>query len=344
MYALNMLEMSLVLALRKPSYGDVATKFLEHFAYIASAAYTQGLWNEEDSFFYDVIRQADGQQVPLKVRSVVGLLPLAATSILSTVTLNRLPDVAGRLRWFLANKPQYADMLGARRIVGGQQQRLLAAVGPEQLMRILVRMLDTEEFLSPYGLRTLSRSHLENPFTVTLAGNDFTVGYEPAESTTGLFGGNSNWRGPVWFPVNHLIIEGLRRYHEFFGDDLLVEYPTGSGEKHSLGEIANDLSRRLVSLFLLDSQGRRPVHGESALFQNDERWRDLIPFHEYFHGDNGMGLGASHQTGWTALVVDLIATLHSRQSPVEDDEPPPRRPASGKGKRKSRSILPRRNT
>jgi hypothetical protein len=181
-------------------------------------------------------------------------------------------------------------------------------------MHILARMLDPEEFLSPHGIRTLSRAHLERPFTVNLAGTDFTVGYEPAESTTGLFGGNSNWRGPVWFPVNHLIIEGLRRYYDFFGDDLLVEYPTGSGHKHTLGEIADDISRRLVSLFLLDEDGRRPVHGQYELFQKDERWRDLIPFYEYFHGDTGMGLGASHQTGWTALVIDQIMTLHSKRS------------------------------
>jgi len=312
MYALNMLEISLVLATHQPAYVDLATKFFEHFAYIASAAYEQGLWDDEDAFFYDVIRQPDGVKVPLKVRSVVGLLPLAATTVLSSATLAHMPDVAGRLRWFLNNKPEYGDMLGSRRTRGGQQHRLLSAVGPEQLTRILVRVLDPDEFLSPHGLRTLSRAHLEHPFTVNLAGTDFTVGYEPAESATGLFGGNSNWRGPIWFPVNHLIIEGLRRYAEFFGDDLMIEYPTGSGEKYTLADIADDLTRRLVSLFLLDADGRRPVHGEYELFQTDRRWRDLVPFYEYFHGDTGAGLGASHQTGWTALVVDLIMTLHTK--------------------------------
>jgi hypothetical protein len=314
MYALNMLEMSLVLAINQPSYVDLATKFIEHFAYIASAAYEQGLWNEEDQFFYDVIRQPDGTKVPLKVRSVVGLLPLAATTILSSVTLTRLPEVAGRLRWFLTKKPEYAEALGSRRIRDGQQQRLLSAVGPDQLMRILVRMLDPAEFLSPHGLRSLSRAHLDEPFTVNLADADFTVGYEPGESSTGLFGGNSNWRGPVWFPVNHLIIEGLRRFGDFFGDDLLVEYPTGSGTKYTLDAIADDLNRRMVSLFLLDEKGRRPVHGGYELFQRDEQWRDLIPFHEYFHGDTGAGLGAAHQTGWTALVVDMILTLHAKRT------------------------------
>ena len=230
--------------------------------------------------------------MPLKVRSVVGLLPLAATTILSSVTLARLPEVAGRLRWFLTNKPEYADALGARRIRDGQQQRLLSAVGPDQLLRILVRMLDPEEFLSPYGLRTLSRAHLDQPFTVTLAGNDFTVGYEPGESTTGLFGGNSNWRGPVWFPVNYLIIEGLRRYYDFFGDDLLVEYPTGSGrEADASARSPTTCPGGWSSLFLLDANGRRPVHGDYELFQNDERWRDLIPFYEYFHGDTGRRAG-----------------------------------------------------
>jgi hypothetical protein len=332
MYALNMLETCLVLAVRpggaggasgpgRQSYMDLATKFLEHFAYIASAAYTQGLWNSEDAFFYDVIRQADGVKVPLKVRSVVGLLPLAATSILSSVTLNRLPGVAGRLRWFLANKPEYADALSARRIRNGQQQRLLSVVGPDQLMHILARMLDPAEFLSPYGLRTLSRAHLERPFAVTLGGNEFVVGYEPAESTTSMFGGNSNWRGPVWFPVNYLIIDGLRRFGEFFGDDLLVEYPTGSGEKRTFSDIADDLTKRLVSLFLLDDAGRRPVHGSVELFQRDERWRDLIPFHEYFHGENGSGLGASHQTGWTALVVDMIISLHEKRGSSRENVP-----------------------
>jgi hypothetical protein len=324
MYALNMLEACLVLAVRNSAYQDLATKFLEHFAYIASAAYTQGLWNTEDEFFYDVIRQADGQKVPLKVRSVVGLLPLAATSILSSVTLSRVPEVADRLRWFLTNKPEYASALGARRIWHGQQRRLLSVVGPDQLMRILARMLDPAEFLSPYGLRTLSRAHLEKPFTVVLGDNEFTVGYEPAESTTAMFGGNSNWRGPVWFPVNYLIIEGLRRFGEFFGDHLLIEYPTGSGNKHTFTEIADDLTRRLVSIFLLDEHGRRPVHGSVELFQRDERWRDLIPFHEYFHGDTGRGLGASHQTGWTALVIDMIITLHTKRgAPPEPGEPAP---------------------
>jgi hypothetical protein len=229
------------------------------------------------------------------------------------VTLARLPEVANRLRWFLNERPEYADVVGSRRIRDGQQQRLLCVVGPDQLLRVLVRMLDEKEFLSPYGLRTLSRAHLEEPFTVRLGGIDFTVGYEPAESTSGLFGGNSNWRGPIWFPVNYLIIEGLRRYAQFFGDDLMVEYPSGSGEKKTLGIIADDLSRRLVNLFLNDEHGRRPMLGDCDLVQSDPRWHDLLPFPEYFHGDTGAGLGANHQTGWTALVLDLIIDLAAKR-------------------------------
>jgi hypothetical protein len=307
MYALNMLEISLKLAMHDATYEDIATKFFEHFAYIAAAAYEQGLWDDDDSFFYDQLRLPDGTKVPLKVRSVVGLLPMVATTMLTTNTLYRLPELNARLRWFLTNKPEYSDVVGARRLSeSGQQQRLLSVVGPDQLIRILARMLDEEEFLSPYGLRTLSRRHLDKPFTINLGGEDYTVGYEPAESTSGLFGGNSNWRGPVWFPVNFLLIGAVREFARFFGDDLLVEYPTRSGVKHTLTEIADDLSQRLVNLFLPDVDGRRPIYGACELFQTHPDWKDRLAFPEYFHGDNGAGLGAWHQTGWTALVADLI--------------------------------------
>jgi hypothetical protein len=305
-YALNLLEISLVLAHNDPAYADLAPKFFEHFAYIAAASKDSGLWDENDSFYYDVLRETGGATVPLRVRSVVGLLPLAATATISSLAMARLPELANRLRWFLANHPEYGDVIGGRRIQGGQQHRLLAMVGPEVLPRVLSRMLDENEFLSPYGLRALSKEHQDKPFTVTLGETEFSVGYEPGESTTGFFGGNSNWRGPVWFPVNYLLIEALRRYYRFFGDDLRVEYPTASGTKKSLGEIADDLSHRLVKLFLDDGDGKRPVFGEVALFQDDPDWHDLIPFYEYFHGDTGAGLGASHQTGWTALVANLI--------------------------------------
>ncbi|MFY1637888.1 MGH1-like glycoside hydrolase domain-containing protein [Solwaraspora sp. WMMB335] len=309
-YALNMLDMALTLAVHDHTYTDIATKFLEHFAYIAAAAYDQGLWDEEDSFFYDQLRLPDGDTVPLKVRSVVGLLPLAATTTLSSSTLARLPELGARLRWFLTNKPAYADVIGARRLAGdGRQHRLLSMVGPDQIVRILAPMLDEEEFLSPYGLRTLSRRHHEEPFTVSLGGQDFTVGYEPAESASGLFGGNSNWRGPIWMPTNYLLICALRDFAGFFGDDLLIEYPTRSGVKRTLNTIADDLSNRLISLFVRDEYGRRPIYGACEPFQRHPDWRDLIAFPEYFHGDNGAGLGAWHQTGWTALVADLILSV-----------------------------------
>jgi hypothetical protein len=310
-YALNLLEISLVLAHKDRTYADLAPKFFEHFAYIAAASKQAGLWDEEDSFYYDVLRETDGTTVPMRVRSVVGLLPLAATTTISSLAMARLPELASRLRWFLANRPEYAEVVGGRRINQGQQHRLLSMVGQENLLRILARMLDEKEFLSPYGLRALSKAHAEEPYTVTLGGTEFSVGYEPGESSTGVFGGNSNWRGPVWFPVNFLLIEALRRYYRFYGDDLRVEYPTGSGRKLTLAAIADDLSHRLVALFLDDPDGRRPVFGDTAKFQEDPDWHDLIPFHEYFHGDTGAGLGASHQTGWTALVANLI--LRSRR-------------------------------
>jgi hypothetical protein len=309
MYALNLLDISITLAKHDQVYEDVATKFFEHFAYIAAAAYERGLWDDDDAFFYDVLRTYDGAEMPLRVRSVVGLLPLAATTIVNSTTLRDLPDLAARLRWFLTNRPEYGDVVGARKAREGQQLRLLSMVGPDQLIRILRRMLAPEEFLSPYGLRSLSRAHLSEPFTVCLAGNDFTVGYEPGESTSGLFGGNSNWRGPVWFPVNYILIEALRRFGEFFGDDLRVEYPVGSGELRGLDEIADDLSRRLVALFLDDPDGRRPMFGDDERFQRHPDWHDLMQFYEFFHGETGAGLGAAHQTGWTALVIDLILSL-----------------------------------
>ena len=306
MYALNLLEIAFLLAERDRSYEDTATKFLEHFAFIADALHNKGLWDEDDGFFYDVLALDDGQRTPLRVRSMVGLLPLAATTTLGQATMARLPDFTGRFFWFLKHRAQYRQVVGETHVRDGAEGRLLAIVGGDRLVRILSTMLDENEFLSPHGLRALSRYHQDHPFTLELAGASYTVDYEPAESTSGLFGGNSNWRGPVWFPANYLVIEALRRYANFYGQDLLVEHPTGSGTKISLDQLADDLSHRLIRLFLDDEQGRRPVFGDTTLFQTDPAWHDLIPFHEYFHGDTGKGLGASHQTGWTGLVVDLI--------------------------------------
>jgi hypothetical protein len=306
MYALNLLEIALVLAEQDPGYEDLATKFFEHFAYIADAMREQGLWDEQDGFFYDVLNLDDGRREPLRARSMVGLLPLCATTTLGTATLERLPDFAGRLRWFLANKPMYRAVVGRAHERDGHQGRLLSVVGPEDLARVLAVMLDEDEFLAPHGLRALSAAHREEPFSLDLAGARYTVDYEPGESTSGLFGGNSNWRGPIWFPVNYLVIEAVRRYARYLGDAMTVELPTGSGVKVTLAEVADRLAERLVSIFLDDPDGRRPVFGREELFQADPRWHDLVPFHEYFHGDDGHGLGASHQTGWTGLVVDLI--------------------------------------
>jgi hypothetical protein len=306
MYALNLLRMAVVLAVHDRTYEDLATKFFEHFAYIARAAYVQELWDPDSCFFYDVLRGSDGTSTPLRVRSVVGLLPLCATLMLDSATLSRLPDLSARMRWFLAERPQYADVMGARWLRTGRQRYLLSMVGPDRLLPVLMRLLDEEEFLSPYGLRSMSRAHRKAPYTVDLGGNDFTVGYEPAESRSSSFGGNSSWRGPVWLPVNYLLIGALREYARFFGDDLLVSYPSRGDAKHTLREVADDLSHRLVSLFLDDADGRRPLFGGVRLLQEHPDWHDLLPFPEYFHGDNGAGLGASHQTGWTALVANLI--------------------------------------
>jgi len=306
MYCLNLLEISLVLAEHDAAYEDMATKFLEHFSLIAKAIHDRGLWDEQDGFYYDVLQTGNERQ-PLRVRSMVGLLPLCAATTLGAGTLDRLPDFAARFRWFVTNRPEYASHIDQMHERDGHAGRLLAIVGPERLTRILTTMLDESEFLSPHGLRALSRHHREHPFSIHLGGMEASVDYEPGESTTGLFGGNSNWRGPVWFPVNYLVVEALRRYHRFFGDDVTVEMPTGSGRQLNLGQVADELGRRLVSIFLDDADGRRPVFGQIERFQTDPDWHGMIPFHEYFHGDTGAGLGASHQTGWTGLVADLIA-------------------------------------
>lgn len=318
MYALNLLEMALVLAEHDRVYEDLASKFLEHFTYIARAAYEHGLWDEADGFFYDIVRRTDGSTVPLRVRSVVGLLPLAASTTLTTETLSRLPELGARLEWLLDHTPPHVHVMTSSEDVGGPPgQRLLALVGRDLLVRILARMLDEAEFLSPYGLRSLSAAHRDAPFVIELGGREYRVGYEPAESSDGTFGGNSNWRGPVWFPVNFLLVEALRRYGAFFGDGLTVEYPTGSGRTRTLTEVADDLTERLVSLFLPDASGRRPMYGPAEALRNRPGWRELVDFPEFFHGDTGVGLGASHQAGWTALVAELI--LGDRRPPHPHD-------------------------
>jgi hypothetical protein len=311
MYCLNMLAIAMELAAENSAYEDVASKFWEHFLYIANAMGHRGadgvdLWNDEDGFFYDVLHLPGGEHLPLKVRSMVGLIPLFAVETLEPELLNRLPGFRRRLEWFIDNRPDLTKHVACMRSAGSAERRLLAVVDRERLTRILQVMLDESEFLSPHGIRAISRRHLEHPYVLPVNGHEHRVTYEPGESSTGLFGGNSNWRGPVWFPVNFLLVESLQKFHHYFGDDLLVECPRGSGRMMNLWDAAAEISRRLTSIFLADAGGRRPVFGAQPLFQHDPLWRDLVPFHEYFHGDTGAGIGASHQTGWTALVAKLL--------------------------------------
>lgn len=311
MYCLNMLAIALELAQEDGSYEDIASKFFEHFLYIADAIDGIGdaeiaLWDDQDGFYYDALCMPDGRQMPLKVRSMVGLIPLFAVTVLELDTLQRFPGFKRRMEWFIRNRPELKKNVACMETPGMGARRLLAIVYGTKLKRILQRMLDQNEFLSPYGIRAISKYHQEHPYVLQCHGGDYHVHYEPAESTTGLFGGNSNWRGPIWFPVNYLIIEALWQFHQYFGDEVTVECPTGSGQQMTLREVAIALSHRLVALFEQDSAGRRPVYGGLEVFQSDPHWRDYILFHEYFHGDNGAGLGASHQTGWTGLVASII--------------------------------------
>ena len=319
MFCLNLMQIALELARENPVYEDIAVKFFEHFLAIAAAMNTMGdemgdhglsLWDDEDEFYYDVLRLPDGQYFPLKVRSFVGLIPLFAAETIEPETLEALPNFRRALEWYLDNRPDVAALVSRWREPGRGERRLLAICRGHRLKRLLRRALDPQEFLSPYGVRALSRYHAAHPYVLHANGVDHTVRYEPGESRSGLFGGNSNWRGPVWFPVNYLLIESLQRYHHYFGDDFVVECPTGSGQYLTLAQIAADLSRRLIALFARDGDGRRPSFGADERFQRDPHWRDLPLFYEYFHGDDGSGRGASHQTGWTGLVATLIAQQH----------------------------------
>jgi hypothetical protein len=329
MYCLNLLAIAMELSETNPAYEDVASKFWEHFLYIAHAMRHRGghddvkLWDDEDRFFYDVLHMADGTTRPLKVRSMVGLIPLFAVETLEPEVLNRLEGFTRRLEWFVDNRPDLTEGVACMRSPGRSARRLLSVVDAEKLRDILRVMLDEGEFLSPYGIRALSRVHAEHPYVLAVDGSQYRVDYEPAESSTGLFGGNSNWRGPIWFPVNFLLIESLQKFHHYLGDDFRVECPTGSGQMMTLWEVAAELSRRLTRIFLQDADGRRPVSGEIVQFQQDPYWRDLVLFHEYFHGDNGAGIGASHQTGWTGLVAKLlqqVATPSSSRSARQEGE------------------------
>jgi hypothetical protein len=311
MYTLNLLAIALELASEDAAYEDVASKFWEHFIYIAHAMNHRGndgigLWDEMDGFFYDVLRFPDGRKHPMRIRSMVGLIPLFAVETLEPELLDRLPGFKRRLEWFIDNRPDLVGNVACMRTRGKQERRLLSIVGRDQLRRVLQLMLDEQEFLSPYGIRALSRHHDEHPYMLAVNGMDYRVKYEPAESSTGLFGGNSNWRGPIWFPVNYLLIESLQKFHHYLGDDFKVEFPARSGKMLTLWQVAAELSRRLSSIFLRNDKGERPVYHGNEKFQTDPNWNDLIQFHEYFHGDSGRGVGASHQTGWTGLVAKLL--------------------------------------
>jgi hypothetical protein len=310
MYCLNMLMIALELARDNRAYEDVASKFFEHFVYICRAMNNIGgeqieLWDREDGFFYDVLHLPDGHNYHLKVRSMVGLIPLFAVETLDSELVDALPRFKHRMQWFIENRPDFGGHIETLTEDGGVR-RLLSLVHRPRLRKVLQYMLDESEFLSPYGVRALSRYHKDHPYVIAVMGIEHRVDYEPAESTTPLFGGNSNWRGPVWFPVNFLVIESLQKFHYYLGDQFTVDFPTGSGNKVTLWEVAAELSRRLTRIFLRDEDGRRPVYGGMNLFHTDPHWNDLIPFYEYFHGDNGAGIGASHQSGWTGLVAKLI--------------------------------------
>ena len=311
MFALNMMRISMELALYNPVYEDMAIKFFEHYLYIAEAMENlgekkSGLWNEEDGFFYDVLQLNDGDSVSLKLRSIVGLIPMFAVEIIEHEMLEKLPAFQKRMNWILKNKPQLANLVSHWEVEGKGGKHLMSVLRKTRLTRILQRMADEEEFLSDYGIRSMSKVYEENPFSFNVDGKNFKVKYTPAESDSSMFGGNSNWRGPIWFPINFLIVESLQRFHYYYGESLQVEYPANSGEMRNLEFVAEDLSNRLCSIFLKDENGNRAFNGGNELLNQDPHFKDYIQFFEYFNGDTGKGIGASHQTGWTATVAKLI--------------------------------------
>jgi hypothetical protein len=311
MYSLNLMRIALELAVHNHVYEDVATKFFEHFLYIAQAMTNlaetgQGLWDEQDEFYYDVLNVPGHGVVPLKVRSVVGLIPLLAVETLEPEQLAKLPGFSRRMDWFLRNRPELAQLVSRWTEPGRGERRLLSLLRGHRMKSLLRRMLDETEFLSDHGVRAMSRYHLDHPYALNCSGNHLGVRYEPGESQSGLFGGNSNWRGPVWMPINFLLIESLQKFHHYYGDDFKIECPTGSGRLLTINQVADELTARLTRLFLRGPDGRRAIFGASDRMQTDPHFRDCLLFHEYFHGDSGQGLGASHQTGWTGLVAKLL--------------------------------------
>lgn len=322
-YCLEMMRIALELAKENPVYQDSATKFFEHFLRITFAMNNKSvaLWDDEDGFFYDVLHLPDGTVTPLKVRSMVGLLPLLAVETLEPKLMEELPEFDRRAHWFLNHLPHFGDHIASIDITGESKRRLMTNLTREQLVRVLGYMLDENEFLSPYGIRSLSKIHQEHPYELEVEGQTYTVRYLPAESDNGMFGGNSNWRGPIWFPINYLIIEALQKFHHYYGDDLQVAFPTGSGNLMTLDKVAAEISRRMISLFIPDeTTGARPIYGGLAHFRDDPHWREHILFYEYFNGDDGAGLGASHQTGWTGLIAKLIQQSGGAPDGPDGDE------------------------
>jgi hypothetical protein len=320
LFSQNMLEIAVQLALAKPAYADMCMKFVQHFLWIASAmahaGEDTGMWDEEDGFFYDVLRLPDGSAQRLKVRSLVGLLPFCAATVFEGEFVATFPEIAERFRTFLAARPELTAFIHDPSRQGVAGRRLASVLDETRLRRVLARMLDEAEFLGPHGIRSLSRYHAQHPYVLHVNGQEYRVDYLPGDSDSGMFGGNSNWRGPVWMPVNGLIVRALLQYYAFYGDEFKVECPTGSGQLLTLYEVAEEISRRLGSIFLRDAKGRRPVYGDARQFQDDPNWRDLVLFFEYFHGDTGLGVGASHQTGWTGVVaraMHLFATTTPEQ-------------------------------
>jgi hypothetical protein len=311
MYALNLMRIAIELSRHNPIYQDIATKFFEHFLHIAAAMTNVastglGLWDEEDQFYYDVLHLPDGSTSPLKVRSMVGLIPLFAVEVLDPELMTEVPEFKERLEWFLGYRPDLASLVSRWNEPGRGERRLLSLLRGRRMKRLLKRMLDETEFLSDYGVRALSKHHEREPYVFRHGKIELRVDYQPAESRSGLFGGNSNWRGPIWFPVNYLIIESLQKFHHYYGDDFKVECPTGSGQMMTLGEVADELGRRLAKIFLVDDRGQRPVFAHHPKLASDPNFSNYLLFYEYFHGDSGRGVGAAHQTGWTGLIAKLL--------------------------------------
>ena len=311
MYALNMMRMAMELAQYYQVYEDMAIKFFEHYLYIAEAMENlsndkNGLWNDEDGFFYDLLQQSNGESIPLKLRSYVGIIPLFAVEVIDHELLEKMPKFQERMEWILKNKKDLANLVSHWEKEGEGRKHLMSIVRRTRLKKVLHRMLDEKEFLSPYGIRSMSKVYEENPFKFTINNTEQVVHYTPAESNSSMFGGNSNWRGPIWFPINFLIVESLQRFHFYYGDSLQVEFPTGSGEEKNLYDVADDISHRLQHIFLKDEKGKRAFNDNNDKLNFDPHFRNYIMFYEYFHGDNGRGVGASHQTGWTATVAKLI--------------------------------------